>query len=647
MSKNKLQKLELTWIGKGDEPKLEPRILIENPEYSYGDSNTENMLIHGDNLLALKALEQDYSGIIKCIYIDPPFNTGAAFDNYDDGVEHSLWMDLMYRRITILYNLLSKDGSIFIHLDDNELDYCKIILDDVFGRSNFINRITIDARSPSAFSTVNPGVFKSSEYILWFAKDKLSWESRSMRVPSNRDAAYSKFIENKDKNTDEWVITSLKKSFLENLNSEKIEILKDFIKSFYNTCADDNSIDILNYLKVNFPFDQLVDLKKLTNYLKTKIKTENNIEDFFDKVYPYLLEKTSYNYKDIDIDKYVFENSGSVYRDTEISDTGAGKETVELKYVSIENPEKIFKQTRTNGLDDIYILNGKQLSFYSKNVHEVDGVLTSTKLLTNIWEDISWEGIANEGGVTFKKGKKPEKLIQRCFELTTNENDYILDSFLGSGTTAAVAHKMNRKYIGIELGEQAYTHCYKRLKSVVSGQDKTGISKNVKWQGGNGFKFYQIAPSLLKQDKFGNWVISEEYNPDMLAAAMAKQEGFDYLPHEDKFWKQGNSSENDFIFTTTQFLTVETLDSIQDDMKEGESVLICCKAFQKECKNKYPNITLKKIPQMLLDRCEFGKDDYSFNIINMPLEVNGDDSTNNVEEISVQAIRDINKSNDN
>jgi adenine-specific DNA-methyltransferase len=636
MSKNNLQKLELTWIGKGNEPKLEPRILIENPEYSYGDPNTENILIHGDNLLALKALEQDFAGKIKCIYIDPPFNTGAAFDHYDDGVEHSLWLDLMYRRITILYNLLSKDGSIFIHLDDNELDYCKIVLDDVFGRSNFINRITIDARSPSAFSTVNPGVFKSSEYILWFAKDKFSWESRSMRIPSNRDAAYSKFIENKEKNEEEWVITSLKKSFLENLNKPKIENIKVFINSLFETIERNSSTDIFIYLKENFPYDQLVDLKKLANYLKTKIKTETNLDDFFDKVYPYLLEKTSYNFKDTDIDKYVFDNSGNVFRDTEISDTGAGKETVELKYISIQNPDKIFKQSRTNGLDDIYILNGKQLSFYSKNVHNVEGVLTSTKLLTNIWEDISWEGIANEGGVTFKKGKKPEKLIQRCFELTTNENDYILDSFLGSGTTASVAQKMKRKYIGIELGEQAYTHCFKRLKSVVSGQDQTGISKSLKWQGGGGFKFYEVAPSLLKQDKFGNWVISQEYNANMLAAAMAKQEGFNYLPNEDKFWKQGNSSENDFIFTTTQFLTVEALDSIHDDMQEGEKVLVCCKAFQKECKGKYPNITLKKIPQMLLDRCEFGKDDYSLNIVNLPTEPTDDE----VVDLTIQEIRD-------
>jgi adenine-specific DNA-methyltransferase len=239
---------------------------------------------------------------------------------------------------------------------------------------------------------------------------------------------------------------------------------------------------------------------------------------------------------------------------------------------------------------------------------------------------------------------KPEKLIEKILFLGSNKGDIVLDSFLGSGTTAAVAHKMKRKFIGIELGEHAKTHCYPRLKQVVDGE-QGGISKAVKWQGGGGFKFYTLAPSLLKQDKFGNWVISAEYNPDMLAAAMAKQEGFNYLPNEAKFWKQGNSSENDFIFTTTQFITVETLDSIHDDMQEGESILICCKAFQTACKTKYPNITLKKIPQMLLDRCEFGKDDYSLNIVNLPTEEANDmdNEDDAIDNESVQEIRDNKK----
>lgn len=217
---------------------------------------------------------------------------------------------------------------------------------------------------------------------------------------------------------------------------------------------------------------------------------------------------------------------------------------------------------------------------------------------------------------------KPERLIERIIFLASNPGDLVLDSFLGSGTTAAVAHKMGRRYIGIELGEHAKTHCYPRLKAVVDGE-QGGISKAIDWKGGGGFKFYTLAPSLLKKDRFDNWVISTEYNADMLAAAMAKQEGFRYQPHESSYWKQGQSTEQDFIYTTTQFITVEALDAIHGEMQPGESLLICCKSYQDDCKGKYANITLKKIPHMLLGRCEFGREDYSLNIVNIPLAPTG------------------------
>lgn len=234
---------------------------------------------------------------------------------------------------------------------------------------------------------------------------------------------------------------------------------------------------------------------------------------------------------------------------------------------------------------------------------------------------------------------KPELLLNRIIHLSSNKNDLVLDSFLGSGTTAAVAHKMGRRWIGVELGEHAVTHCVPRLKAVIDGE-QGGISKAVNWQGGGGFKFYTLAPSLLKKDKFGNWIISEEYNADMLAAAMAKQEGFTYKPSDTQYWKQGQSSEQDFIFTTTQFLTIEALDRIHDDMQPGESLLICCKSFHKGCGSKYANITVKKIPQLLLNRCEFGKEDYSLNIINLPTdESQGEEKIGaTVDNVPVQEI---------
>ena len=214
---------------------------------------------------------------------------------------------------------------------------------------------------------------------------------------------------------------------------------------------------------------------------------------------------------------------------------------------------------------------------------------------------------------------KPERLIERVLTLGSNEGDIVLDSFLGSGTTAAVAQKMGRRYIGVEMGNHAYTHCAVRLKKVIDGTDQGGISKAQNWKGGGGFRFYELAPSLLKEDKFGNLVINKEYNADMLAAAMAKQEGFTYEPSAEHYWKQGYSHESDYIYTTTQFMTVEGLAAIAEQMKEGESLLVCCTAFQKECRSAFANITIKKIPQMLLGRCEFAHDDYSLNIVELPV----------------------------
>lgn len=547
MSKNKLQKLELTWIGKGDEPKLEPRILIENPEYSYGDPTTENILIHGDNLLALKALEQDFAGKIKCIYIDPPYNTGNAFEHYDDGIEHSLWLSLIKPRLEILKNLLSKDGSIWISIDAEESHYLKVLCDEVFGRINFIDEVIWQR----AFSPIN---------------------------------------------------------------------LKKTLSRSHDT--------ILVYAKNNVGFE-----------LNSLLRSDSQLK----------------NYKNPDNDPRGLWTS---------SDCTVGP-VVKEKLYEITTPKGrkvtppdgrcwLFTETRLAEMiadNRIWFgANGDNAPRVKKFISEVKSGVTAMTLWLR--DDVGDNQEAKREIKEFNSQDvfttpKPERLIERVIHLATNEGDFILDSFLGSGTTSAVAHKMGRKHIGIELGEHAKTHCYPRLKAVVDGE-QGGISKAVNWQGGGGFKFYTLAPSLLKQDKFGNWVISQEYNPDMLAAAMAKQEGFTYLPNEDKFWKQGNSSESDYIFTTTQFMTVETLDSIHDDMQEGESILICCKAFQKECKSKYPNITLKKIPQMLLDRCEFGKDDYSLNIVNLPTEEanNEEDLIDEIDTESVQEIRD-NKEVDN
>jgi adenine-specific DNA-methyltransferase len=208
--------------------------------------------------------------------------------------------------------------------------------------------------------------------------------------------------------------------------------------------------------------------------------------------------------------------------------------------------------------------------------------------------------------------------MERILVLASNPGDWVLDSFGGSGTTGAVAHKMGRRWIMVELGEHCETHCLPRLKKVCDGTDQGGISEAVEWKGGGGFKYYELAPSLLKKDKYGNWVISEEYNANMLASAMAKHEGFKYSPDAEVYWKHGKSSEKDYIFTTTAFVQAAFIDRIHEEMAKDEHLLICCKKFSTACKNRFPNIEIKKIPSMLLGRCEFGRDDYSLNIVNMP-----------------------------
>lgn len=532
MTKNK-QKLELTWIGKDREVNLEPRILVEVPEKSYGDKDAENMLIHGDNLLALKALEQDYTGKIKCIYIDPPYNTGSAFEHYDDNVEHSKWLSLMKQRLEILHTLLAEDGSIWISIDENESHYLKVLCDEIFGRNNFIIQTTIQRGAATGHKAINPTPVQVCDLMLAYAKNKSNWTYYPVYKERDYDKAYSQIIVNYEDNYEDWKFTSL----------------KEYLKN--------NNLDIKQCL-TKFP-------ERIIRFAQP-----------------------DYN--------------------------GVGQETKDYIDLSKANPQKIYLQKR-EGYPDIYLINGNRILFYRDKMKMIDGKFVTAELVTNLWEDMNYQGIAKEGSVTFKKGKKPEIQIRRLLEMSTNEGDLILDSFLGSGTTAAVAHKMGRKWIGIELGDHCYTHCEPRLQKVIDGVDQGGISKAVNWQGGGGYKFYELAPSLLKKDEFDNWIIEPKYDAEMLAEAMAKHEGYKFSPDENNVYKQGKSTEKDFIFTTTQFLSVELLNKIHDKLEADESLLICATHFEEGVGSAYSNITVKKIPQMLLDRCEFGKLEYNLNIV--------------------------------
>ncbi|OGS19331.1 MAG: hypothetical protein A2219_06750 [Elusimicrobia bacterium RIFOXYA2_FULL_50_26] len=215
---------------------------------------------------------------------------------------------------------------------------------------------------------------------------------------------------------------------------------------------------------------------------------------------------------------------------------------------------------------------------------------------------------------------KPEKLLLRILQIATKPGDLVLDSFAGSGTTGAVAHKMGRRWIMVELGEHCHTHIIPRMKKVIDGEDKGGITEAAGWKGGGGFRYYRLAPSLLEKDQFGNWVISKQYNASMLAEAMCKLEGFTFDPSDTWYWQQGHSTERDYIYVTTQMFTREQLQKLSDEVGENRSLLVMCGAFRAKNLEDFPNLTVKKIPKAVLTRCEWSRDDYSLEIKNLPLK---------------------------
>ena len=586
----KLQKLELTWVGKYDEKQpLEPRILIENPEYSYGEVETGvlpngkawkgNMLIHGDNLLALKALEQDYAGCVKCIYIDPPYNTGNAFEHYDDGVEHSIWLSLMRERLVLLRTLLSDDGSIWIQIDDEEQAYLKVLCDEVFGRNNYVNMISVNMKNTAGASGggEDKRLKKNCEYILVYAK---SYSKLPLFSSAYEYTEMHEVVEKYRKEGINWHYTSV--------------LVYEGDKEYLASTVDGDGQEIKVFLRRN------AIIKSINQIIKDEGLTEKEVYyKYSNRIFEAKDAQTSIRTRVIDVRR----------------EYGVVEDLVSIEYVP--------RSGRNKGILYEQFYKGEKCRLFAwlKDIGEIiNGVLYKKDLQGTYWNLTSHiNNLTKEGSVVFPNGKKPEYLINRIFNMTTSTGDIVLDSFLGSGTTAAVAQKMGRRYIGVEMGNHAYTHCAVRLKKVIDGTDQGGISKAQNWEGGGGFRFYELAPSLLKEDKFGNLVINKEYNADMLAAAMAKQEGFTYAPSEEHYWKHGYSSENDYIYTTTQFMTVEGLASIKEQMKAEESLLVCCTAFQSECKRAFTNITIKKIPQMLLGRCEFNKDDYSLNIVEMPV----------------------------
>lgn len=520
------QKLELTWIGKENRPKLEPRILLEDPAKSYHAKHRvtdkdifDNRLIFGDNLLALKALEAEFSGKVKCVFIDPPYNTGSAFTHYDDGVEHSIWLSLMRDRLEIMRRLLAEDGSLWITIDDNEAHYLKVLCDEVFGRANFIANAIWQKNFAPKSSARHLSV--SHDHLLVFAKNGAEWERNLQPRSSMQDDRY--------KNPDNdprgmWI-------------SDQLTARNPYSKGLY---------------AVRCPSGRPIDGPPKGRYWAI------SEERFWA----------------LDSDKRIWWGKD-------------GNNMPRLKRFLSDVQEGVVPQTIWS--------------------HEEVGHTQEAKK-----ELLAHAADIDEVFMT----PKPERLLKRVLEIATNPNDLVLDSFAGSGTTGAVAHKMGRRWIMVELGEHCHTHIIPRLKKVIDGEDKGGITEAVGCKGGGGFRYYRIAPSLLEKDKWGNWVIHRDYNAAMLAEALCKLEGFSYALSDAVYWQHGHSTERDFIYVTTTTLNHEQLQQLSDEVGPERSLLVLCPAFRG--KGEYPNLTVKKIPKQVLSRCEWGHDDYSLRVENLP-----------------------------
>lgn len=438
---------------KGSLPGMDTEFKVE--EIKHDDATIENILIKGDNLLALNTLKKIFDNKpevekVKCIYIDPPYNSGSAFEYYDDNFENSEWLTLMRDRLILLRELLANTGVLFVQISDKQVGYLQVLLDEVFGRNNFINKIAVRTKSPSGFQTVNLGVFETAEYILLYGKEKQQFTYIPQFTECPYDTNYNKIITDKSLAPNKWAIQNL-----------------------------------IDYVAIKEGYTDSKAFKKEVS--------KQEIERL--------------------LGEYAIKNAGNVFRLTAISDSGAGKETVELKHKSKEKEGVILVQIR-DGYPDRYILNGQEIAFYSKKIKNINGVDIPTVPLTNIWTDIAWEGISTEGGIEFQKSKKPERLLKRIYEMSTNENDFVLDCFGGSGTSFAVAHKLKRKWIGIELGLHSETLIVERLKTIIAGKDNSGITKDINWQGGGSFKYYSLGNSIItKKGDEGdfNWSLGKEF----------------------------------------------------------------------------------------------------------------------------------------
>jgi adenine-specific DNA-methyltransferase len=392
----------------------------------------ENRLFHGDNLRAMQWLaEAGFAGRVRCAYLDPPFNSGRTFAEYDDALSDDAWCAMMRPRLALLRDLLADDGALFAEIDDTMLAPLHALLDATFGRDNRVSTITIVRSASTGHKAINAGPVNVSDFLLVYAKTRGRWRPNPQwRERAGYDRAYGHFVPNREEPHAAWRFESLRA----------------------HACAD------LGYAS--------------PEQARAAMGREPLLQA---------------------VERFALAHADRVVRFAQPRIEAVSREARALIVRSKEAPEATLRLVRP-GYKDMILRGGNRVLFLSDKVRRrSDGTPFLVEPLTNVWDDVPFQGIAREGGVVFARNKKPERLVERVLAIATDEGDWVIDPFLGSGTTAAVAHKMGRRWIGIERGAQLETMCLPRLGRVVRGEDKTGITRAQGWTGGGGFGLYGLA----------------------------------------------------------------------------------------------------------------------------------------------------------
>lgn len=396
--------IPLAWPGRRPPEPVPPHHLVPEPAHHHGDPDTDNRVIHGDNAPALQALARTHRGRVHCIYIDPPYNTGSDHTHYTDAIAHGAWLSFMHDRLVLLRELLHEDGLLFVQIDDRELAYLQVLLDEVMGRGNRVNLITVKMSEVSGvkMSHVGRRLPKLKEFVLVYGK-RPDVPIRALRVDKSPDKLakylkyYSKIIDNPSDPVEQWRIVPIR----DHMKTRGLSTTKASIRAY-----------------------------QLAERTRVVYRTNNRL----------------------------------------------------LAGLSFDTPTR--RVVSPKGIDYVW-WEGKQMLFLADHCEEYLG---------DLWTDISTINLNKEGGVRFRYSKKPEALLARVIAMSTDPGDLVLDAFAGSGTTAAVAHKLGRRWMTIEQGDHCHTHLLPRLRSVVDGTDRGGITERAGWTGGGGFRVYTLSP---------------------------------------------------------------------------------------------------------------------------------------------------------